>query len=335
MIFGRVQRGDASAWAARLFRLVQAVILMMIFVCPEALAAQKSKRRTTKRGVRERTQAQQADSAAKAGAGATGQAGGSGSPQGSGGPFVDTWLSMVSKTQAEQPHWVTPLVTVTPRLEQEFRYDITGTEKYGVITDVFGGGKGLEIIPTDRIEVILGLPAYNSQDTAGGKTGFSDETFLVKYRLFASNEAHSNQILTFFFGLSVPTGSPNFTNSHTIITPTLAYGKGFGRFDVQSTLSVGLPVGGVHTLGRPVAWNTTLQEHVSRFIWPELEFNSTFWNTGEHAGKRQLFVTPGLCVGRIPLHNRVGLTMGVGLQVAATKFHTYDHAVIFSFRLPF
>ena len=29
----------------------------------------------------------------------------------------------MNRTQAEQPHWVTPLVTVTPRLEQEFRTD--------------------------------------------------------------------------------------------------------------------------------------------------------------------------------------------------------------------
>lgn len=76
-------------------------------------------------------------------------------------------------------------------------------------------------------------------------------------------------------------------------------------------------------------------ERAFRFIWPELEFNSTFWNSGPNAAKKRLFVTPGLYVGRIPLHNRVGLTMGVGLQVAATKFHNYDHSVIFSFRLPF
>jgi hypothetical protein len=40
----------------------------------------------------------------------------------SGGPFA-SWLDMVSATQAQQPHWMTPLVTVTPRLEQEFRAD--------------------------------------------------------------------------------------------------------------------------------------------------------------------------------------------------------------------
>src|SRR5579883_3441677 len=38
------------------------------------------------------------------------------------GPFR-SWLDMVSASQAAQPGWMTPLVTVTPRLEQEFRWD--------------------------------------------------------------------------------------------------------------------------------------------------------------------------------------------------------------------
>ncbi|MGH9782363.1 MAG: hypothetical protein ACRD33_11165, partial [Candidatus Acidiferrales bacterium] len=33
------------------------------------------------------------------------------------------WLARASATQAEQPHWITLLATVTPRLEQEIRYD--------------------------------------------------------------------------------------------------------------------------------------------------------------------------------------------------------------------
>ena len=34
---------------------------------------------------------------------------------------IRSWLDMVSASQAAQPSWMTPLVTVTPRLEQEFR----------------------------------------------------------------------------------------------------------------------------------------------------------------------------------------------------------------------
>src|SRR5438094_8143177 len=35
-----------------------------------------------------------------------------------------SWFDRVLTTKAEQPRWMTPLVTVTPRLEQEFRYDM-------------------------------------------------------------------------------------------------------------------------------------------------------------------------------------------------------------------
>jgi hypothetical protein len=34
--------------------------------------------------------------------------------------FFADWFNMVSETQAEQPHWITPLGTLTPPLEQEF-----------------------------------------------------------------------------------------------------------------------------------------------------------------------------------------------------------------------
>ena len=36
---------------------------------------------------------------------------------------VSSWINMVSASQDAQPHWMTPLVTVTPRLEQELRWD--------------------------------------------------------------------------------------------------------------------------------------------------------------------------------------------------------------------
>ena len=41
----------------------------------------------------------------------------------SGPSFIARYQARVSATQAEQPHWITPLVTVTARLEQEFRPD--------------------------------------------------------------------------------------------------------------------------------------------------------------------------------------------------------------------
>jgi hypothetical protein len=48
-----------------------------------------------------------------------------------GASFFSAWLDMVSATQKAQPNWMTPLVTVTPRLEQEFRADFM-TRKTGL-----------------------------------------------------------------------------------------------------------------------------------------------------------------------------------------------------------
>src|SRR6201997_2101316 len=75
--------------------------------------------------------------------------------------FFSDWFNLVSKTQAEQPHWITPLATTTPRLEEEFRYDqLWQVNPAGVTTDNYDGGKGLELIPLERVEIILNLPPY-------------------------------------------------------------------------------------------------------------------------------------------------------------------------------
>lgn len=250
--------------------------------------------------------------------------------------FIEDWQERVSRTQAEQPHWITPLVTVTPRLEQEFRFDVLRQlTPSGELVNL-GAGKGLELIPTRNIEIIIAAPpAYLIHNNSGMKDGFGDESFLLKYRLASGNEEHGKYILTFFLGGSIPTGSYRNGSVAAVVTPTIAAGKGFGRFSVQSTLGVGLPVDSVNRLGHAVTWNTAFQHHARRFLWPELEVNSIFNEGGTSDGKKQTFLTPGLVVGRIPLHNRLGLTFGTGMQIAATHFHTFDHNLIFTARLPF
>lgn len=253
------------------------------------------------------------------------------------GQFVENWQARVSATQAEQPHWITPLVTVTPRLEQEFRFDTFREQmSSGDALINVGGGKGLEVIPARRIEIIVAAPpSYLIHNNPRLKDGFGDETFLLKYRLLSGNEERGKYIVTAFLAGSLATGSYKNGAAAAIVTPTIAAGKGFGRFDVQSTLGVGLPVDNVNAIGHAVAWNTAFQYHVRRFFWPEFEVNSTFFEGGTNDGKKQTFLTPGLVIGRIPLHNRLGLTLGAGMQIAATRFHTFDHNLIFTARLPF
>jgi hypothetical protein len=255
--------------------------------------------------------------------------------------FVN-WFPRVTKIQSEQPHWITPLTTVTPRLEEEVRYDqLWQANPHGVATDNFGAGKGLELIPFQNTEIILGVPAWiahNGHIRHGAdipKDDWADETFLVKYRLLSANEENGNYILTAFMGFSAPTGNRGNSAGHALFTPTIAGGKGFGNFDAQTTVGITFPNGGEDRLGWPLVWNTAFQYRICKYFWPEFETNYTWFSKGERTGQSQLFLTPGLLIGRIPIHERVGVTIGAGYQVAVTDHPTYHNAVILSARIPF
>jgi hypothetical protein len=261
--------------------------------------------------------------------------------------FVERYQARVSATQAAQPHWITPLVTVTPRLEQEVRTDfVRQTNTKGYDTWNYGNGKGLELIPARRIELLVNLPPFLNHSEPHTRDGFGDISFLAKARLFARNEEHGNRIATAFLGASIPTGKNGNGSCCAVITPTLAVGKGFGRLSFTSTAGGSLPVSNAKSLGHTISWNNAVQYRIAktgpgRFFWPEVEFNSNFYK-GSNDGKTQSFVTPGLIIGRIPLRRnesgepgRLGLTFGAGEQIAITHFHTYNHALVLTARLPF
>src|SRR5437870_2786426 len=76
--------------------------------------------------------------------------------QGSASSDQGGWFARVARAQAAQPHWITPVVTVTPRLEEEFRYDIwEQTQPNGARLENYGGSKGPELIPTEHIQVTV------------------------------------------------------------------------------------------------------------------------------------------------------------------------------------
>ena len=249
--------------------------------------------------------------------------------------WTGRWLSRVSATQAAQPHWMTPLATVTPRLEQEFRFDVLHeVTPTGDVTNI-GNGKGLELIPSSRTELLINLPPWLFHENPNMRDGPGDVSFTMKYRFYARNEQKGNAILTAFLGGSIPTGTYKNGSSSAIVTPTLAGGKGWGKFNVQSTLAGTLPVNSVNIVGRTIASNTAFQIHVLKRLWPEAEINSTFWKGGANDGKKQTFLTPGLIFGRFPIHHRVAFVAGAGFQIAATHFNQYNHAVTATVRVPF
>jgi len=250
--------------------------------------------------------------------------------------YFSGWFSRVDKTKDEQPHWVTPLATTTPRLEEEYRYDqLWQTNAKGITTNNYDGGKGLELIPFEKVEVIFNVPPYLAHNDPKVHDGFGDVAFLVKYRLLSASEREGNYILTAFLGWSLPTGDHANGGLHAVITPTIAYGKGLGDFDVQGTFGIALPTADTNLVGRNYLLNNTFQYRILRKIWPEVELNSTFFQDGPHDGMKQNFVTPGLVIGRLHFSNRVGFTIGGGYQIATTHFHTSNHNGILSIRFQF
>jgi hypothetical protein len=266
---------------------------------------------------------------------------------GSGGSFFDDWMATANAAQASQPHWMTPLVTVTPRLEQEVRYDqYFESRGNGSDLTIFDSGKGLELIPTETNEVLINPPAWQDKThVASPVSGWLDDQFLVvKQRLVSANEEEGNYIVTAFLGVTAPSGAAAFTNGTWIVTPTLAVGKGWGDFDIQATTGVALPFRNQSTLGTSIATNIAFQYRLWEYFWPEFEVNHTYWADGnERGGKNQVLLTPGLILGRFVIKDRVKVIIGGGYQFAvspkyvATSEQTpaYNHSVILTARLTF
>jgi hypothetical protein len=258
------------------------------------------------------------------------------------------WFDRKNEAQATQPHWMTPLATVTPRLEEEFRYDqFFQNAQNGAAIANFDGGKGLELIPTTTNEILLNLPAYQERTVVKPKQGTLDWGFLtIKQRFISAPEDKGNYIVTGFLGFTAPTGAPAFTNSAYIVTPTLAGGWGYGDFDVQGTVGVNFPLENEHVIGKSIVTNVAFQYHLFQYFWPEFEFNDTQWTDGtQRGGLNQLFVTPGVILGRFNLGAPgVNFNIGLGYQVAINPSPPltapvltpmFNHAVVLTSRLTF
>jgi len=143
---------------------------------------------------------------------------------------------------------------------------------------------------------------------------------LFKYRSASAPKDKGNYDPTLLLGASSPTGSLPNGAGHVIITPTLGLGKGYGPVDLQTTFSgVSIPTSESASTGHPLVWNATLQYQAGKRVWPEIGMNATFWPDGTLSGKNRVFLIPGLVLGRSPIHNRVGFTLGGGLQIAASS----------------
>ena len=248
--------------------------------------------------------------------------------------WKNRWLRRVDKARSEQPHTVAPLVTTHVLLVQQFRFDSSYQQAPAGIWN-YGGGKGLEIIPNTRFEMQVGIPPYFVHKAPNVPDGFGDVSMFLKFRAFSAPEGTGNYFVGFFLSGSFPSATPPNGLGHTVWSPMIAGSKGWGPFDVQSTLSATLPQSGTDVLGRQILFNNALQFKVAKIFWPQIETNSTFFVDGLHSGEQQTFLTPGLVVGSFQIFERLRFSPGVGIQIATTHFHLYDHRWIWSMRFPF
>ena len=212
-------------------------------------------------------------------------------------------------------------MTTTPRLQQAFRFDFydqqngTGSQGNGQHIASYPAGPRVQFIPAWNLEVAVAPPPY---ETATGPKrdaqGWGDwPAFLVKYRFLSANQQNGDYIVTGFFQMSDPLGTPGAISNNVLTAqPTLAAGKGWGDFNIQSTASVQIPVAALSSEGKtpqmemksfgdPISWNTTFQYQFMQYFWPELEVNYVYWPNGEHGGLNQVLLTPGIIFGRFKI----------------------------------
>lgn len=203
----------------------------------------------------------------------------------------------------------------------------------------YGGSKGISLIPWYKTELDVNPPPFIQHNNPKVNDGAGDASFLLKYRVLAANEKQGAYSISAGIAATAPTGSYKNGAAAGTISPTVYLGKGFRMFDVQTAVAESLPTGYTATMGRPISWNTAVQEKVGKMFWPEVEFNSVFFRGGPNDGKVLTFVSPGLMISKIKFmpepKNRMALVFGIGEQIAVTHYRAYNHALSLTTRIVF
>jgi hypothetical protein len=262
-------------------------------------------------------------------------------------PLYALFGNAAESARASQPEWSSPLVTTTGLLEQRFRFDVERQNAgNGARTTLLDGGRGLDLIVSDSNEIQVGLPPYEIRSAvpgAPGAAGFGDWPFVrIEQRLASSPGDAGDYVLTAWLQVQAPVGVSRLTSMAWTYTPTLAFGKGWGAFDVQGTVAVVLPASHAATLGDQLQSNLAIQYHLLTVLWPELEANWAWYAGGQRGGLNQLYLTAGLVAGRFQLTRDLKLTLGGGYQFAVAPDYrpkpltpAYQNAWLFTSRVNF
>jgi hypothetical protein len=261
--------------------------------------------------------------------------------------FLARWEAASKSARTEQPSWSSPIATTTPMLEQRFRFEVEDQHSgNGARTTILDGGRALDLIVSESDEIQFALAPYEFRSRTSSSpshTGFGDWAFLrLKQRLASSPEDKGDYVLSAWLQVQAPVGVGAFTKGAWIFQPALGFGKGWGRFDVQSSIAGIIPTANVALLGRQIQSNTAFQYHVGKNLWPELEMNWTYYPDGLRGGLNQVFLTPALTVSRLRLSEATTFTTGIGYQIALAPSYrakpltpAYGNALLYSARINF
>lgn len=123
--------------------------------------------------------------------------------------------------------------------------------------------------------------------------------------------------MTALLSVQAPAGIRALTNDAWVLAPGIGAGKGFGKFVIEATSTINLPLAHEQAIGKSWNNNIAFQYHAMKYLWPEVELHEITWfDGGPRDGKNQLHATFGAVVGKIPLGQRLGISLGVGYQAA-------------------
>jgi hypothetical protein len=257
--------------------------------------------------------------------------------------YFDGWSARAHAALDSEPHWAPPINTISPRLTQVIRYDqYWQSTSAPAAIDNFGAGKGVEVIPFDTTSFTFNFPPYQERGKTGAASGWADWPFvLVKQRFASAAPEDGNYVVTGYLTIQAPVGAAAFTSHAWLITPGVGFGKGWGDFDLQGCVTAALPTSRDAAIGTAIANNLTMQYHVGRYFWPEIELNDTTWSGGPRNGLNQLFMTAGAVLGNFPLFDNYALAIGGGYQFALSSRDVtapaltpvYNHNFILSARI--
>jgi len=250
--------------------------------------------------------------------------------------FSERLMAHNSSMTAYQPAFIPPLVSVDPRLLQFVRASFSNQfTAAGTQTVSYGNGRGVGVIVGHRFEFDFVPPSYIRHNVSTAVDGLGDTSVLAKYRIASGNAQHGNFAVAALLSHSFATGTYKNGAKTDVFCPTLAGGYAFRRFVGMTSLGGTMPTGKIAAQGRSIVWNSVAQVHASKHVWFEVENNATYYFSGSHDGVMQNFVTPAAYYvvrpkAWKPTHPFFVLV--AGMQVATSRFHTYNHNTICELR---